>query len=318
MSSRLESLLTKWLPLKEEYEWALCTIIDVEGSSYRKPGAMIMVNSLGQIFGLLSGGCLEGNLLRYVRQAWQADKSLIQVFDFSHDDNDWESSLGCGGIIKVLIQPIKASNYFLNLPELLQGLLARVPVNYRLHLNAENTGNTIISSALQKQTNPHYIDFTFTPTPLLVICGGGIDAIPLAKMAKLLEWRVYVCDPRSTFAKETDFAGIDNIFRQDFVQLSDKRLTNIDAAVCMTHNIALDAKALLWSQRIEAKYIGLLGPRHRTKRVFEYAKTHSDINLEALMNRLHNPVGMDIGGDTPESIALSILSEVHGVLEGRI
>lgn len=314
MSSRIENLLAIWLEKKEDCDWALCSIVEVEGSSYRKPGAMMLVNSLGQQFGLLSGGCLESNLLPFVRQAWHTNKSLLRTFDFSHDDHDWESSLGCGGIIKVLIQPITQANEFLQLEELYSGLKRREDFWYRIDISG-NCSNKLISTELvNKDSNPCFL---FSPAPLLVICGGGVDAIPLVKMAKLLEWQVLIIDPRSTFAKKSDFVLADGILKQSYATITNELPRQIDAIVCMTHHVGLDAEALVWAKSTEAKYIGLLGPKHRTQRVLDYAHSKHKCDISVLQEFVHNPVGADIGGDTPGSIALSILTEVHAVLEGK-
>lgn len=318
MSSRIENLLAQWLDQKQAHEWALCTIIHVEGSSYRKPGAMMLVNSLGQQFGLLSGGCLESNLFPFIRQAWQSNKSLIKTFDFSHDDHDWESSLGCGGVIQVLIQPITQANEFLHLEELYTRLKRREKLWYCLDLKENSLNNTVITEPIELAGTAEKTPcFSFSPAPLLVICGGGVDAIPLVRMAKLLEWQVHVIDPRSTFAKKSDFATADGILKQTFSAINSDLLYHVDAIVCMTHHVGLDAQALMWAQATDAKYVGLLGPKHRTDRVLDYAQSKLNADIKALQKPLHNPVGADIGGDTPESIALSILAEIHAVLEGK-
>jgi xanthine/CO dehydrogenase XdhC/CoxF family maturation factor len=221
----------------------------------------------------LSGGCLEANLLRYARQVWSNQTSIIKAFDFSSEDNDWESSLGCGGIITVLIQAIDKQNDYLDLDKLMHHMQAREAVQYCLSLAPKQSRN----------------------------------------MAKLMEWQVHVMEARSHFAKQHQFIGVDSIIRGPFEEKSPQLFEHIDAIVCMSHHVGYDAKALLWALQTSSPYIGLLGPAHRTDKVLQAA----NIEREHFGDKLHNPVGLNIGGDTPEAIALSILAEIQASISAK-
>ena len=156
-------------------------------------------------------------------------------------------------------------------------------------------------------------DVTIEPSPLLIICGGGADAVPLANMAKLMEWQVHVMEARSHFAKQHQFIGVDSIIRGPFEEKSPQLFEHIDAIVCMSHHVGYDAKALLWALQTSSPYIGLLGPAHRTDKVLQAA----NIEREHFGDKLHNPVGLNIGGDTPEAIALSILAEIQASISAK-
>jgi xanthine dehydrogenase accessory factor len=112
-------LLNNWYEQRDELEWVIATIIGTEGSSYRKPGAMMMINSLGQYHGLISGGCLESDIMRQSRQCWMSGKNIIIQYDMrEEEDITWQLGIGCGGLVRILLQPVSADNAYLKLIEL--------------------------------------------------------------------------------------------------------------------------------------------------------------------------------------------------------
>jgi xanthine/CO dehydrogenase XdhC/CoxF family maturation factor len=154
------------------------------------------------------------------------------------------------------------------------------------------------------------------PAPTLVIFGGGLDSQPIVKIAKTLGWYVCLIDSRTAYARAAYFKDADIIFKNDYAEHENNmQIPNADAIVVMHHNILLDAQALTLIQHNAnlkgAKYIGLLGPQHRTAKVMSEAQ----LNSNDLPTPLANPIGLDLGGDLPESIALSILSQAHAAIE---
>jgi len=318
MSNRLKALLTTWQPEKDSCQWVLASIIETQRSSYRKTGAMMLINSLGKSFGLLSGGCLEADLMRQAQKCWHKNTSMTVCYDMQ-DDSDiaWQLGIGCGGLVKVLLQPINSQNNYLDLLTLKSQLDNRNACFYHIDTFNTPTGNQVLSKPVDSLTPLIEIK----PAPALVIFGGGLDAQPLVKLAQTLGWYVCLVDSRTAYARIAYFKNVDLVINQDYKNLEQNLLLpKADAVVIMHHNVSLDALALqlVVSQAnlASASYLGLLGPQHRTELVLEQAQLSTAELPNKLTNKLANPIGLDLGGDLPESIALSIISQAHAAIEG--
>ena len=162
-----------------------------------------------------------------------------------------------------------------------------------------------------------YVDVVRPPLPL-VLFGAGADAIPLVRMAKELGWEVTVVDHRPAFAKKELFPSADSVILSRPEEFGDKIfLGPLSAVVVMTHNFLLDVDLLKFLLPTPLQYLGLLGPKKRTDLLFQRLKQSGfEIHPEQ-RKRLHNPIGVDIGAEAPEEIALSILSEICAVIAGR-
>jgi len=313
MSNRLAALLTTWFSQKDDCQWLLATIIETQRSSYRKAGAMMLINSLGKTYGLLSGGCLEADLKRQAQKCWSKNQSTTVCYDMQdEDDIAWQLGIGCGGLVRVLLQPITKQNNYLDLITLKTQLDNRNHCFYQLDTHITDARN-LVHFTFDK-TIPHFIEIKSAPS--LVIFGGGIDAQPLVSLAKTLGWYVCLVDSRTSYARVAYFKQADTIINQNYAKLEqDLQLPKADAIVIMHHNIDLDAQALILTKNHphlhKANYLGLLGPQHRTTRVL----TKASMSTVELAMPLANPIGLDLGGDLPESIALAILSQAHASIE---
>ncbi|CAI3798329.1 putative xanthine dehydrogenase subunit A [Rheinheimera sp. MM224] len=327
MSNQLMNLLYSWQKQKDEMQWVLATIFETAGSSYRKSGAMMLINSMGQYKGLLSGGCLEADIMRRARQCWDSGKNRIIQYDMrEEDDLSWTLGLGCGGMVKILLQPIVAQHGYLGLPELMMKLEAQQRCGYVQQLNEDIPSNYLVpveeaerslaegeKAGQFEKDGSVFLLHCLKPPPFVAVFGGGLDAKPLVSMAIELGWRVKLIDPRPANAREAYFRGAE-LFKKEILSLeSEPWLHNLDAAIVMSHNIELDAQALTVLKEQKLKYLGVLGPEHRTARVLKLA----GLSAADLPVRLANPMGLRLGGDLPESIALSVLAEVHAVLENQ-
>ena len=322
MANRISQLLSHWSENRDKQLWVLATIIQTDGSSYRKAGAMMLINDMGQYFGLLSGGCLESDIMRQARRCWDNKHNRIIEYDMrEEEDLAWQLGIGCGGMVRILLQPVHADNDYLKLDALNRFLEQRQKVEYHQQIDEGLPLNRVLplvdktqSIAVSTQTQGVVSTFVqqLSPAPLLAVFGAGVDAKPVVAIAAELGWQVLLVDPRVGYAKAEFFIKASQIIRQPFDELqSASWLSQIDVALVLTHNIKLDAAALKLVQSSSAKYVGLLGPTHRTDRVLDIAKlTRND-----LTKPLANPVGLRLGGELPESIALSMLSEAHAVLE---
>jgi len=314
MSNRLAALLSAWFPEKDSCQWVLASIIETQRSAYRKAGAMMLINSLGKSYGLLSGGCLEADLMRQAQKCWHKGTSVTVCYDMQ-DDSDiaWQLGIGCGGLVKVLLQPISQANNYLDLLTLKSQLDNRNPCFYHIDTLNTQTGNQVLSKAVQS-LEPL---IAIKPAPALVIFGGGLDAQPLVKLAHTLGWYTCLVDSRTAYARPAYFKNADLVINQDYKSLRQNLLLpKADAVVIMHHNVSLDAQALQLvknkSNLAAASYLGLLGPQHRTVQVLEQAQ----LSCDDLAKPLANPIGFDLGGELPESIALAILSQAHATVEG--
>ncbi len=322
MANRISQLLSHWTGNRDTHLWVLATIIQTDGSSYRKAGAMMLINDMGQYFGLLSGGCLESDIMRQARRCWDNQQNRIIEYDMrEEEDLAWQLGIGCGGMVKILLQPVHKDNDYLKLDQLNSYLEQRLKAEYHQQIDEGSPLNKVLpivtkSQAIAASKYTDGVADTFiqllSPAPLLAVFGAGVDAKPIVSIAAELGWLVLLIDPRVGYAKTEYFTKASQIIRQPIDELYNaKWLNQIDVALVLTHNIKLDASALKLVQNSSAKYVGLLGPTHRTDRVLDIAKlTRTD-----LTKALSNPVGLRLGGELPESIALSMLAEAHAVLE---
>lgn len=328
MAQHLQHMLSQWYPARDQCRWVLGTVIDVQGSNYRKTGAMILVNEFGQYHGLISGGCLEKNLLNEVKKVLSYDRPSQVVYDSSEQgDAPWAVALGCGGRVTILLQPVNSANHYHQLDLLFLALQKREPVSYAIHVgeslavaknillsirDVQSLGADITQTGIHTNSQGEELLVVAVKAQVhLLVFGGGLDAIPLVNMANILGWKITLVDSRSGYALADNFPHA-QIFRlaADSIELREI-LHCIDAAILMTHNLDMDAAALQSLQHSSARYIGLLGPVHRKQKVFKKA------NLDQVSAPVFGPMGLDIGGDLPESIALATLAECHQMLNAR-
>ncbi len=330
MSHHLADLLQQWLPTRDETEWVLGSVTEIHGSSYRKPGAMMLFSGMGQQLGLLSGGCLEADLMRHARQVMASGQAQSITYDMEEEESvAWQLGIGCGGRITIELTPVHAGNGYLQLDQLLGALQRRQPGCYALALGGNESGAEARLFSLTDTPAPlqpcdrsrvvtwqarRWLVVPVKPAPHLLIFGGGIDARPLVTLAAELGWHTTLVDHRSAHARPAYFPRASEIHHCRASELATALLNEIDAAVIMNHNVAMDAEALRALRHARCRYLALLGPRHRCDRVLQQA----GIAPSELPAPLASPAGLDIGGELPESIALSILAECHAVLEGRL
>ena len=315
--------------------WVLASLIEKHGSSYRNAGALMMVSPSGEALGGLSGGCLEREIIQQAYQCSVEKVSRTVIYDtHDPDDNFLRHQTGCQGLIHVLFTPIDSIFHqqlcevyaqikqgqvqFLALstePEAQPAslILAAVEVN-----TAEMISNDCLAS-YQTINNKRYSVIQVNPIKRLLVAGGGYDAEPLVKMAKDIGWHVSVWDDRLHYAKASKFKYADQIIRFSLDDEGTLKKTplieSFDAVVLMTHHLGKDAAWLSYfaTNAVDTTYIGMIGPMKRQAWVAEICRSEYGVVLDPqwLQQRVHSPAGFDIGGDTPESIALSILAQAH-------
>lgn len=338
---------------------ALATIVKVGGSTYRRPGARMLMSQDGQLMGSISGGCLESDVFEHAQGVMTSGEPIIVKYDtMSDEDIVWGLGLGCNGMVQVLIERLTPESKLSPIAFIAQcihrqqpGVLVtvfciegqvRAKVGDCVMLYEDGTLTSSIQDAElaadvvkdawevlrdSRSTVKVYqfshgsaevlIEAIQPPVPL-VIFGAGHDSMPLVRIAKELGWHVTVVDSRPAYATPDRFPLADAVVvgrpeaLREKVCLSDRAV-----AVVMTHNYLHDLKLLETLLPLPLRYIGILGPKSRTERLLQELQQKGIVLTDEQLSRLYGPVGLDIGSDTPEEIALAILAEVQGVLANR-
>ena len=325
MSNQLVDLLSQWQGQKHQTQWVLGTVFKTEGPCYRKAGAMMLFGGEGQQLGMLSGGCLESDIQKHARKVMDTGQSITVTYDGSdEDDLSFQLGIGCGGTVHIVLQMVSQMNDFQCLDVMLEKLKQRDVCQYEVQLPCDGVAdkhNRVVSSidleqAILSDNQPiSTITIAVKPQPYLLVVGGGVDARPLVSMAAQLGWPVALYDSRPANARQHYFAGATHILKGDIQSLKTFCLTHkVNGAVLMSQNIEMDAQGLTaLSHNPFLEYLALLGPAKRQDDVFARANLNqSDFNGVAISG----PAGLRLGGELPESIALSILAECHAYLYG--
>jgi xanthine dehydrogenase accessory factor len=297
----------------------LATLVAVEGSSYRRPGARLFMKSDRSRIGSISGGCLEEDVLARANKVLETGISDTVIYDTtSENDVVWGVGLGCHGVVRVLLEKTPprppwamalAANFTRRRPTALA-------ITYAGN-DRSQWGTRLASPGDCPDPETLFLEMVAPPSAL-VIFGAGDDAKPLARLAKELGWHVTIADPRAAFATKERFQDADTLVVSPAEALVDRVNPGADAlAVVMTHHYVHDVPILRDLLARPTAYLGLLGPRKRAERILDdLGASGSDISPEQ-RSRLHAPVGLDIGADAPEQVALSILAEMQAALSGR-
>jgi len=317
MSNQLSAMLAVWQQARDDTEWVLGTVYRTEGSAYRKAGAMVLINGHGQQFGLLSGGCLEADIVRNARKAMIKGNAVMLVYDGNdEDDLSFKLGIGCGGTVYIMLQPVTEDND-LGLSDLAVSLAQRQNGLYFQKIGdvagyfEQGHVSESCSSHIEKRVDGDWLVTPIVPEPHILIVGGGIDARPVVNIAHEMGWKTTLVDPRLANARREHFPCASTILRAIDQSLATYVLSNrIEAAILMAHNIPIDAQAVAALRNTPLRHLSALGPRHRFADVLK----HGGISECDLPFKVSSPAGIEIGGQLPESIALSILSGIHRFL----
>lgn len=304
---------------------ALATVVSVRGSSYRRPGARLLVPQDGRPVGLISGGCLEEEAARLAREALALDAPMLVTIDHAAEGDElWGMGLGCRGVIELLAEPPEMAAETL---DALSAARSEGRATYLLTgLDGERRRLTAIEAdALGERAvlavahgRPTVIGESILdpilPPLHLVVCGAGPDAGPLVVAALRHGWRVDVVDPRRSWLRADRFPGA-RLLAVDAAQAADASgAGEWTAVVVMSHDYLRDAAFVGGFLGRGITYLGILGPRDRTERLL--AELSSQPSAEDLAV-IHAPAGLDIGADGAEQVATAIVAEILTVLHGR-
>jgi xanthine/CO dehydrogenase XdhC/CoxF family maturation factor len=336
-----------------ERKAALATVVKVHGSSYRSPGARMLITDDGRWVGSISGGCLEGDALRKARQVMTDNQAMTVTYDTREESNqNLGIGLGCNGVIDVLIEPVipgTPSNPvalfegFLQtqqplalgtvfLPKEHAGKKLLVDISGTVHHSAADLP-AALTRDLTRIFETRKSETRLYPTPdgdlhiflelvqpaiKLILFGAGFDARPVSQLAKSLGWEVEVTDECVAHIAPVFFPEADklSLCQREFVE-RDFRITPYTACVLMSHNYEYDRDVLRTLLTKDAPYIGILGPRKRfDKMIEEFGREGITLPSEQL-RKIHSPIGLDIGAEAPDEIAVSIIAEIQSVFANR-
>ncbi len=326
---------------------ALATVIETAGSTYSKAGHRILINESGDYQGLVSGGCLEGDLAEHARRVMATGIAACVTYDLRDEaDELFGLGVGCNGLLRILLQQLSpADDYqpFTAISEVLLGtetglcgllvdsaddpaLAGRslVLTPTRMQYTGLNPALTGLLTGLCATAQPTASLHRFAhgeqnlqaliaplyPLPRLLVLGAGLDAIPLVTLADTLGWRVSLADHRPAYLEREGFGAAEHSLCAPAAELGQRLpLETFSAVIVMSHHLATDRIYLQQLASSAIPYIGLLGPPARRERLMQ----DLGVAARALNGRLHGPAGLDIGASSPESIALSILAQIQAV-----
>ncbi len=343
------------LAQEQGLQTALATVVQVAGSSYRREGARMLITETGQLTGAISGGCLEGDALRKALSAMAQQQPMLVTYDTNdEDDAKLGLGLGCNGVIHILIEPLNAAETD-NPVTMLESVLSKRQVAITVTLfslqnrKGKQPGSCLLlhndevifrnlddkvlletlineaKSALRKGKSAiaSHGDYTafievLKPPVQLIIAGAGNDVMPLVQMAKILGWPVVVADGRSNYATTERFpaAGCTLMAKPDALmqQIHPDQQT---AVLLMTHNYNYDLAMLRYLLPMPVPYIGMLGPKKKLQRMLDELREEGLTIAEDRLQHIYGPTGLDIGAETAEEIAVSIIAEIKTVFAGK-
>jgi xanthine dehydrogenase accessory factor len=334
----IRAILSTYSQKARNEKVALATVVRVEGSSYRRMGARMLVSEYGSWVGGISGGCLEGDALKRARMAILKDRASIITYDTSiDDDHQIGVGLGCNGIIDVLFTPIdendelnaisvlrktnsserktrKLITIISSVDKDLLGKLFEYEEMNSLRLlekladinkldafikEIEKPKNVIVNSDLS-------LFVEIVPPPIHVLLfGHQYDIYPLIRQIKELGWDCSLIAP------------INKVKNESVIEAGNLVFDGFSAAILMSHSLQTDKENLRFLMDKPVKYIGMLGPRVRSERILKELKEEGTQITHETHASIYAPTGLDIGATNPEEIALSILAEIKAVFSQR-
>lgn len=351
-------------PKTEVFEWiqealdgavdaVLATVVNVEGSAYRRPGAKMLLWPSGGGVGSITAGCLEDEVRALATDVLEKGEPRIESWDLTGDDDVWGLGVGCNGVITVLLEPLDETYR-----PIVDAYRAGDPIGvvtdlggdadagvgrrayYRPETGVETNGSDIPDMVLEELRDPVaqlvadggsetlqidssegsievFVDGV-RPPPELVAFGSGHDLMPLIELAKRVDFRVTVVPFRGGRADSGDFSLADEVVTASPRDVAELRDWTADTyAVVVTHNFVDDRLTVEQLLETPVEYVGVMGPEKRFAEMCEEFEAEGRPITDSERERIYTPVGLDLGADTPYQIAFSIVAEVLAVANDR-
>jgi len=325
----------------------LVTLVRAEGSSYRRPGARMLLATGGEYAGTISGGCLETEVMR--KASWLVrDGAKVEHYSTMFDDTaEIPFGLGCGGVVDLLLEPVDTPEGRALMSALEAGVagdestvLTWLPRRDRgrgLKRAVLSAGGdfTFASEALTEpelvearegvlrrdwiETMPDqiFVEHIVAPQRLFVL-GAGDDAKPMVRMAALLGWDITVMDGRVQLARAERFPEATRVAVVSPTSAEVLGIRPNDAVILMTHSYEQDRELLTAVLPLRPRYLGVLGARHRSSLLVSEVASRLGRTVAQCCEQIYTPVGLDLGGDGPEAIALAVISEAQACCMGKL
>ena len=299
----------------------LATVVALDGSSYRRPGVRMLIREDGKMTGAVSGGCVEKEVIRQSATVFSTSNPKMMTYDGRY-------RLGCEGILYILIEPFEPNT------ALLQAFKQTIASRHHFSLvsyfkkeygNHEGLGSVFSLDGsdfeLQKERKTLGSNKVFEqimkPCFKLLIIGGEHDSVRLSQLALNMGWEVTVSTVPNEGKIIDDFPGIDELWNVEPLELPARKVDAQTALILMTHSYVKDLKYLLALKDTRPAYFGLLGPSKRREKLFgEFIELYPDVEVD-FFEQIHGPAGINIGAETPEEIAIAILSEILAVVRNQ-
>ncbi len=293
----------------------LASVVDLEGSSYRKPGVRMLILEDDSMIGAVSGGCVEKDILRQSQEVFKSGKPMMMTYDGRY-------RLGCEGILYILIEPFEPSQGFLKAFK--SCIENRIDFKLKSWYTKkegftagmgtiaifDNDRFSISGKKVDASKDLKVLEETLPPCFKLMIFGAEHDAVVLCRYAALNGWEVTIVAGPLESKNINDFPGATAFYSVSPDALELDKIDEETAIVLMSHNFANDLKYLIEIKDTKPAYLGLLGPSHRREKLLDqFLEYHPDTDT-SLLDMIHGPAGLDIGAETPQEIAISILSEI--------
>ena len=299
----------------------LATVVALDGSSYRRPGVRMLIREDRKMTGAVSGGCVEKEVIRQAATVFTDGNPKMMTYDGRY-------RLGCEGILYILIEPFEPNT------ALLQAFKQTIASRHQFSLvsyfkkeygNHESLGSVFsldgIDFELQNERKTLGSNKVFEqimkPCFKLLIIGGEHDSVRLSQLALNMGWEVTVSAVPNEGKIIADFPGIDELWNVEPSELPANKIDAETALILMTHSYVKDLKYLLALKETRPAYFGLLGPSKRREKLFgEFIELNPDVDVD-FFEQIHGPAGINIGAETPEEIAIAILSEILAVVRNQ-
>ena len=291
----------------------LATVVALDGSSYRRPGVRMLLSEDGTMIGAVSGGCVEKEVLRQAQSVFETEVPKVMIYDGRY-------RLGCEGVLYILLEPFMPGQNTIS--TFWKTIQSRDSFRITSFFQKAHGESTSFGSVIQLDGETHTFRESYTiskaeqrftqdldPCFKLVIIGAEHDAVQLCAMAAMMGWEVtVVANPKEQKAK-SDFPGAGQFIQtepEDFALQLDHKT----GVLLMTHSYAKDLHYLSILREQKPQYFGVLGPVRRREKLFnELLERHPDTSLE-FIESVYGPAGLELGAETPQEIALSVLAEI--------
>lgn len=303
---------------------ALCVLLETAGSTYSKAGALLLIAESGEYAGLLSGGCLEGDLRERARSVIATGTPCTVAYDMrGPDDLLWGLGSGCEGAMQVFMLRVGPANDWQPLAALQQAWQAQQPCSASIVIEPAGAAAPAGSVQVPGAADPGFsrgpqgerlFTFALELPPRILLLGGGPDALPICQFAAPLGWKLSVADHRPAYTDAARFPDAERVVNLRPERLADELpLHEFRAAIVMSHHLPSDLAYLRALTGSSVPFVGLLGPAPRRDRL----RAELGADAARLAGRLHAPVGLELGGRSSTAIALAIVAELQAWLHGK-